>query len=150
MFVADRVKVVKLERHAPGDRSELVDRDGELIQRLNVAWEPATGALWRVRFDGGREEVFSESELAVIDAGGREEPSEIPELKAIWGVAPRSASAPYRRGSLPSRAVLAFLLLSTAGALLIWAGAAQHDLRISGAGAVLVLIGIAAAAALVA
>src|SRR5688572_4191720 len=132
MQVSDRVRVTKLERPSGTDRSTFVGREGRLIARLNVAWTPGLGALWKVRFERSSEEVFSESELLVLDADGAEQASEIPDIQEAWGKAPRVASVPFKRrlggGSAAGIAVLAFLVFMIAGVLLIWAGVGSGNI----------------------
>ena len=152
MQVGRRARVVTLERQTPNDRSALVDKDGLLIRRLAVPWEPHLGALWEVRFDDGTLEVFSESELRQLRTDGNPQESEIPALQESWGEAPRRTSYPFQRfgqGSGAATAVLAFLVFAIAGVLLIGVGIAQASMILGAAGGVLILIGMGAAAALV-
>ncbi|HVE92137.1 MAG TPA: hypothetical protein VNE62_07540 [Actinomycetota bacterium] len=152
MQVGRRARVVALERPSPGDRSPYLESEGLLVRRLNVAWEPKLGALWELRFESGDHVVFSESELRELDEQGQPLPSEIPDLEESWGDAPRTVSYPFRRFGGRSRAapaVLAFIALSLAGSLLVWAGLASNSLAMGAAGGLLIVLGMGAAALLV-
>ncbi|HVL81857.1 MAG TPA: hypothetical protein VM840_09725 [Actinomycetota bacterium] len=141
-----------LERPAAGDREAYLEQDGLLVRRLNVPWESHLGALWELRMDDGQLVVFSESELRQLGRDGRPEESEIPGLQEAWGEAPRRTSYPFQRlggGSGAATALLAFVVFAIAGVLLIWSGLAQTNMALAGAGAVLILVGMGAAAALV-
>ena len=152
MRVGEKARVIALNRPTHEDRAEWQGKDGLLIRRLNVPWTPDFGALWEVRFDDERVVVFSESELAVVKPDGRVVSSGIEDVREDWGEAPRVPSLPFRRlgsasGSAP--AVLALLVFVLAGILLLVAGVASRSWILSGAGAVLVLIGIGAAGVLI-
>lgn len=153
MQVGEQARVLRLEREAGQDRSDYVERDGMLVRRLNVPWDPDLGALWEVRFEDGETLVFSESELAVLGPDGEPLGQEIEALRESWGKAPREVTLPFRRfgagvGSAP--ALLAFFVLVVAGVLLVWAAVSAGSLAIGAAGAALVLVAIVAAAVLVA
>ena len=92
MQVGRRARVTALSRTSPSDRSAYLERDGLLVRRLNVAWEPDLGALWELRFEDGAVEVFAESEIQQLRSDGTMEESEIGALKESWGEAPRSTS----------------------------------------------------------
>jgi hypothetical protein len=153
VFVGDKVKVVKLERHAAEDRSAFVDKTGQVVQKLNVPWTPEIGNLWRIRFLSGGEGVFSENEIAVFDPQGMAEQPDMDALKASWGDAPRTVTLPFKRrfgaGTASAPVLLAVLIFAIAGALLIWAGVAQSETWLGVAGGLLILIGLGAAAVLV-
>jgi hypothetical protein len=153
MRVGENAKVTKLVRPVPSgeDRSAYEGKEGLLIRRLNVPWDPAQGELWEVRFDDGKVVVFSEAELASV-RGGRTVPNDMDELAETWGEAPRQPSFPFRRfgsGVTAAPAVLALLVFAIAGGLLIWAGFSSGNWAIGGAGILLLLIGIAAAGVLI-
>jgi hypothetical protein len=122
------------------------------VQRLSVPWDPNLGALWRVRFERGDEVIFAESELSQVSRDGRLLGNDIADLKEHWGLAPRAGSMPFKRRASrgAGQAVLAFIVLSLAGLLLIGAGLAQGDLRISAAGGALIVVGLGAAAVMLA
>lgn len=159
MRVGERAKVIALKRPVPskeseatwGERDKWLGQEGIVMRRLNVAWEPEHGELWEVRFDDRTVMVFSASELAVM-RDGREEPLELDELQRSWGKAPRTPSLPFKRfgagvGAAP--AVLALLVFTIAGGLLVWAGVADRNWVLEAAGVLLVLIGIGAAGVLI-
>lgn len=152
MRVGEQARVLRLERETEQDRDDYVEKDGLLVRRLNVPWNPDLGALWEVRFDDGETVVFSESEIAALGPDGEPREQEIDELRAAWDKAPRQVTLPFKRfgagtGSAP--ALLAFLVLVLAGVLLVWAGVSAGSLALGGAGGALVLLGILAAAVLV-
>lgn len=153
MRVGEQARVLRLERETEQDRDDYVEKEGLLVRRLNVPWNPGLGALWEVRFDDGETVVFSESEIAALGPDGEPREQEIEELRAAWDKAPRQVTLPFKRfgagaGSAP--ALLAFLVLVLAGVLLVWAGVSAGSLALGGAGGALVLLGILAAAVLVA
>ena len=149
--VGINAKVKGLNRPTKEDRTAYEEREGLIVRRLNVPWDPDVGELWELRFDDGKTVVFSDSELAVV-RNGKDVPVDMDELKQSWGDAPRVASLPFRRfgagvGAAP--AVLALLIFAIAGVLLLWAGVADGNAILSAAGVVLVLIGIGAAGVLI-
>jgi hypothetical protein len=153
MRVGERAKVLKLDRPVPTkeDRSPFLDQEGLVVRRLNVPWDPEHGALWELRFDSGDVVVFSDGELGVVRKG-EILPSDIDEVREVWGDAPRGPSLPFRRfgaglGAAP--AVLALFFFALAGVLLLWAGVSSGNWLFAAGGAVLVLIGIAAAGVLI-
>src|SRR3990170_1957834 len=97
MFAGQRVRVTKLDRHTEEDRSAFVGQDGAVVHRVNVAWTPDAGGLWKVRFGSGGEAVFAESEIVLLDREGEPAGSEIEEVKEAWGKAPRTVSMPFKR-----------------------------------------------------
>jgi hypothetical protein len=158
MRVGERAKVIRLGRPVPttslGDREARVGQTGQVIRRLNVAWETEHGEVWEIRFDDGAALAFSTSELAGIRADGSEESldDDIAAMAEQWGKAPRTPSLPFKRfgagvGAAP--AVLALLVFALAGVLLLWAGVSSGNLALSAGGVVLVLIGIVAAGVLI-
>lgn len=152
MRTGERARVIRLDRPTSEDRTRWEGQDGLLIRRLNVPWTPDHGALWELRFDSGDVVVFSDNELVVVKPDGTTEPSDIEGLREAWGEAPRRGSFPFRRvgaGSGSAPAVLALLVFTLAGILLLWAGVSESSWLLGGAGALLVLIGIGAAGALV-
>jgi hypothetical protein len=153
MRVGERAKVVRLDRPVPSrqDRTRWEGEAGLIVRRLNVPWTPDHGALWELRFDSGDTVVFADSELVVV-RGGQEIPSDIEDVRAAWGEAPRGPSLPFRRfgaglGAAP--AVLALFVFALAGVLLLWAGVASNNWWFAAAGAGLVLIGVGAAGVLI-
>ncbi len=149
--VGVQAKVTGLNRPTKEDRAAYEHQEGLVVRRLNVPWDTESGALWELRFEDGKTVVFSDSELAVV-RNGEEIPVDMDELKENWGDAPRVPSLPFRRfgagvGAAP--AVLALLVFAIAGVLLLWAGVSEGNILLSGAGAVLVLIGIGAAGVLI-
>ena len=153
MRVGERAKVIKLDRPVPSheDRSQREGEEGLLVRRLNVPWTPETGALWEVRFDDNQTVVFSESELAAI-RGGHPVPNDMEELGESWGEAPRTASQPFKKfgaGVGGATAVLALLVFTLAGILLIWAGVSSGHWQLGVGGGVLLLIGVGAAGVLI-
>jgi hypothetical protein len=150
--VGRQARVTELNRPAPEDRSAHVGKQGLLVQRLNVPWDPDVGSLWKLRFEDGEEIVFSESELVMLGPDGRELPGTIEDLKEVWGVAPRVGSRPFKPfagGVRAAPAVLALIVFCIAGVLLLWAGITTGTALLSLAGGALVLVGIGAAALLV-
>ncbi len=154
MRTGERAKVIRLNRPTKEDRSAYVDKEGIVMRRLNVAWEPEHGELWEVRLDNGDSVVFSASELAVVRPDGTEVPldDEMADLRESWGKADRGPSLPFRRfgagvGAAP--AMLALLVFAIAGTLLVWAGVADSNVLLVIAGAVLVVVGIGAAGVLI-
>jgi hypothetical protein len=151
MWVGEKAKVRELNRPTDEDRSDRVGQEGLVVRRLNVAWTPDTGELWELRFDDGEVVVFSSSELDVVRGVGAE-PIDMEDLKESWGDAPRRPSLPFRRfgaGSGAAPAVLALLVFTLAGVLLLWAGVSEASLVLGLLGAVLVLVGIVAAGVLI-
>jgi hypothetical protein len=152
MQVGRRARVTSLSRKSHSDRSGYLERDGLLVRRLNVAWEPDLGALWELRFEDGAVEVFAESEIQQLRADGTLEESEIAALQESWGEAPRTTSYPFRKlggGSSAATAILAFAVFAIAGVLLIGVGIAQTSIVLGSLGALAILIGAGAAVALV-
>jgi hypothetical protein len=154
MRAGERAKVLRLDRPVPTkeDRSRWEGREGLVVRRLNVAWDPRYGELWELRFDTGETVVFASSELGVVRPDGRIESSDVDAMRESWGQAVRGPSLPFRRfgagvGGAP--AVLALLVFALAGVLLLWAGIASGSWLLSGAGIALVLVGVAAVAVLV-
>ncbi len=153
MRVGEMARVTKLSRPVPSgeDRSAYEGKEGLLVRRLNVPWDPDQGELWEVRFDDNKVVVFSEAELAGL-RGGRTITNDMEELKESWGDAPRQPSFPFRRfgsGVSAAPAVLALIIFAIAGVLLLWAGVQSGNWAISGAGIALLVIGIAAAGVLI-
>jgi len=149
--VGIQAKVTGLNRPTKEDRAAYESQEGLVVRRLNVPWDPDVGELWELRFEDGKTVVFSDSELATV-RGGRTTPVDMQSLKESWGDAPRTPSLPFKRfgagiGAAP--AVLALLIFAIAGTLLLWAGVADHNAILSGAGILLVLIGIGAAGVLI-
>lgn len=154
--VGVEAKVTALNRPTKEDRSQYEGRTGLVMRRLNVPWDPDVGELWELRFGDPSSPdcatvVFSDSELSVV-RNGREVPVDMDELKDNWGDAPRRPSLPFRRfgsgvGAAP--AVLALLVFAIAGVLLLWAGIAEGNGMLLGAGVVLMLIGVGAAGVLI-
>jgi hypothetical protein len=154
MRTGERAKVIKLNRPTKQDRSEYVGKEGLVMRRLNVAWEPEHGELWELRMDDSSSVVFSASELAVVTRDGREVSldDELADMRENWGKADRGPSLPFRRfgaGTGAAPAVLALLVFAIAGSLLVWAGVADENWLLGIAGAVLVLFGIGAAGVLI-
>lgn len=151
MRAGERARVMQLSRPTDEDRSRWEGQDGLLIRRLNVPWTPDHGALWELRFDSGDVVVFADNELALL-RGGEPEPNDMAALRSSWGDAPRSPSLPFRRlgaGNAAATAILALLVFSLAGVLLVWAGIAESNMLYSAAGGLLALIGIVTAGVLI-
>jgi hypothetical protein len=149
--VGIQAKVIGLNRPTKEDRAVYEDKEGLVVRRLNVPWDPDVGELWELRFEDGKTVVFSDSELAVM-RNGKTIPVDMDDLRESWGDAPRRPSLPFRRfgagvGAAP--AVLALLVFAIAGVLLLWAGVSEGNAMLSAAGIVLMLIGIGAAGVLI-
>ena len=150
MRVGEQAKVIALNRPTEEDRESYVGKEGLVMRRLNVAWEPEHGELWELRFDD-KTVVFSASELAVV-RNGKAQPLDMTGLAESWCDAPRRPSLKFKRfcagvGAAP--AVLALLVFALAGILLLWAGVSDSNLALGAAGALLVLVGIVAAGVLI-